>query len=558
VPVFPLVAGKKVPYHGSRGHLDATTAPGRIREWWSEHPKANIGGRTGRISGLLVLDVDSTKALATLQREFSLPDTLTATTPSGGLHLYFHMPNVGINSAANVLQDLIGPGLDVRADGGMVVLPPSETPEGPYTVAEAHPLAEIPAELVEALVEDCGGERGASTGSNRTIPYVADGEPIPDGARNATLTSCAGRLHDGTRSRDDLIEALLAVPTETPVPRHEVEKIAGSIFEREACRPGRGGDLGDGNAEVAEILERAGDYWYDKLLPGGGKSKERDVYTAFLSTAAKHGKVKTVSVNGHQRRAVEFKESCRQTAETAKTKAPSVGRAAKKLEEHGAMISRSTRRDTEGTTRLIVEPATNRYSPNHPAENVAVRGVDMDCNDSSRPPVPPRPDRLETPYFRAGGYVGNAKAGTLYALEAFGWQTDAELADRVDYSRVRDYRRNHLHPLIELGLVVERGGLYGLAAEIRETTEEIRNTRYSTERKHLIHRHDPTSGRIVTEVREVGSYASEVERDEKAVQDHNAERERFLLNLKQREEDERHADELLCAWDEETGLANVA
>jgi hypothetical protein len=46
-PVFPLVPGMKRPLT-LNGFKDATTDPGRIRAWWSEHETANIGIPTGR------------------------------------------------------------------------------------------------------------------------------------------------------------------------------------------------------------------------------------------------------------------------------------------------------------------------------------------------------------------------------------------------------------------------------------------------------------------------------------------------------------------------------
>jgi putative DNA primase/helicase len=41
-----------------RGVKDATSDPKKIRAWWGEWPNANVAIATGRISGLLVLDVD--------------------------------------------------------------------------------------------------------------------------------------------------------------------------------------------------------------------------------------------------------------------------------------------------------------------------------------------------------------------------------------------------------------------------------------------------------------------------------------------------------------------
>jgi len=126
-PVFPLAG--KIPYEGSRGHRDAATDVEHIRAVWTEHPKANIGLATGRTSGVLVVDMDVPKGyfgLKELQEQYGqLPETRTVHTASGGLHLYFHYPQDGFTYPNTVgLAEKIG--VDVRSEGGYVVLPPSK------------------------------------------------------------------------------------------------------------------------------------------------------------------------------------------------------------------------------------------------------------------------------------------------------------------------------------------------------------------------------------------------------------------------------------------------
>ena len=161
--VFPLVANTKTPAT-TNGFKDATTDQNQINQWFKT--AHNIGIATGK--GLLVLDIDRKhgkdggEVLASLEREHGkLPDTLTATTPSGGEHLYFSYPaNVAIQSRANICKEH-GEGLDIRADGGYIVAPPSHTNEsadpkgktatGDYTWLNALPVAELPAQWLELL-----------------------------------------------------------------------------------------------------------------------------------------------------------------------------------------------------------------------------------------------------------------------------------------------------------------------------------------------------------------------------------------------------------------------
>jgi hypothetical protein len=109
-----------------RGVKNATTDPDTIRNWWTRRPEANIGLATGKPSGLIVLDVDPDKggfeALSALIRRYGpLPETFVVYTGGGGLHFYFNHPGGHVPNSSGT----VGPGLDIRGDGGYVLLPPS-------------------------------------------------------------------------------------------------------------------------------------------------------------------------------------------------------------------------------------------------------------------------------------------------------------------------------------------------------------------------------------------------------------------------------------------------
>ena len=131
--VFPLAVGAKVPPAGSHGLLDGTTDLDVTRARWEKTPYANIGAATGCKSGIWVFDVDNhhggDATLKDLESEHGvMPLTIEASTPRGGRHLYWQWPVDGPeirNSAGRV-----GPGLDVRGEGGSIVLPPSVLADG--------------------------------------------------------------------------------------------------------------------------------------------------------------------------------------------------------------------------------------------------------------------------------------------------------------------------------------------------------------------------------------------------------------------------------------------
>lgn len=127
-PVFPISPGKKTPLT-EHGFKDATLDKKQIRAWWKRWPDANIGIATGSVSSLFVLDVDvkpgkdGEKTLRSLiNGHNTLPPTRVCRTPSGGRHIYFLLPKGKIIKSGT---DVYGPGLDVRAEGGYVVAPPS-------------------------------------------------------------------------------------------------------------------------------------------------------------------------------------------------------------------------------------------------------------------------------------------------------------------------------------------------------------------------------------------------------------------------------------------------
>jgi hypothetical protein len=145
IPVFPCNAAKEpLTKHSFK---DASTDQLQIIQWWSMFPQAIIGVPTGTASGWAVLDLDhkpnklgklrnGTKALLDITQGELPPDTVEVKTPSGGRHLFFrNRPEFRCSTD----DDL---GIDVRAEGGYVCVPPSpgymySNPPGLFDIAEA-------------------------------------------------------------------------------------------------------------------------------------------------------------------------------------------------------------------------------------------------------------------------------------------------------------------------------------------------------------------------------------------------------------------------------------
>ncbi len=145
--------------------MTQTARPTQIEAWWDRWPDANIGVITGWVSALVVLDIDPRNGgdagLAALEAEAqALPQTVTSVTGGGGRHLYFAHPTHLVPSRP------LADGVDLKAEGGLVVAPPSRHRSGGTYHWPAghgpdqHELAIFP-EWLDRLSVTLDGPRGA-------------------------------------------------------------------------------------------------------------------------------------------------------------------------------------------------------------------------------------------------------------------------------------------------------------------------------------------------------------------------------------------------------------
>lgn len=232
-PVFPCESGGKRP-RTHNGCLDATTDPGRVERWWRADGNANPAIRTGRVSGVVVLDVDGDEgadSLAELERRHGpIPRTASVITPRGGAHYYFKAPSVEIRNSAGKL----GPGLDVRGDGGYVLVPPSIGANGRrYEPDERTSPVEMPSWLLDLTR---GEQTRPRTPSGEWVGIVRAG--LAEGQRNHGLARLAGHLLARDVDARLVLELVLLTNErcQPPLADTEVEKVVESIAGRELRR----------------------------------------------------------------------------------------------------------------------------------------------------------------------------------------------------------------------------------------------------------------------------------------------------------------------------------
>lgn len=148
LPVLPIKPGeKRPPMAGWQNH--ATTDEATIENWFTGlYADHGVGIATGGTIFALDIDVSDGKTgdetLAELELLFGrLPNTATVLTGSGGQHRYFLMP-AGVTIRNNAATAL-GPGLDIRGEGGQCVAPPTIHPNGTAYEWDGGEIGEIAA-----------------------------------------------------------------------------------------------------------------------------------------------------------------------------------------------------------------------------------------------------------------------------------------------------------------------------------------------------------------------------------------------------------------------------
>lgn len=232
------------------GSKNATRDPDTLVDLFDRvYPGSNVGIATGATAGVFALDVDprhgGEHALAELETEHDLlPTTVSSVTGGGGFHILFRHPGGVVKNSAG----LVGSGLDIRGEGGLIVAPPSIHASGrPYKWMYGKSpnqveLADAPAWLLAAAAAARSSSRDAAPAQPRRDhlrDLVKDG--MSEGGRNESIVSIAGYL---LSHRVDpfvtlhLLQAWNAKRNSPPLDEAEVTAAVNSIAGRELRRQG--------------------------------------------------------------------------------------------------------------------------------------------------------------------------------------------------------------------------------------------------------------------------------------------------------------------------------
>jgi putative DNA primase/helicase len=177
------------------GHLDATVDRTSIEQWWERWPNAIPSIPTGEPSGIVALDIDIRPDGSGFDSLDDLgsalhPEGPTAHSPRGGCHVLFRWPGHFVKTSSGQLA----PYLDVRGDGGSLILPPGPGRSWDPHLGPDTPLAPMPTWMV--IAEPEASEADKSPRPVVRQPLSRYGEAALDAAVKRIATAPPGQQRD--------------------------------------------------------------------------------------------------------------------------------------------------------------------------------------------------------------------------------------------------------------------------------------------------------------------------------------------------------------------------
>lgn len=162
-----------------------------IRQWWTTYPDAQLAIVTGSISRIVVVDVDIKDDKYHDPSTLNLPQTTVVRSGSGGFHYYYTLKQPVPNKAR--INDL---DIDIRAEGGYIIAPPSHNEKGEYTfVSKTVTMPDFPMSFIKD--KDAQPESPYSAlkkTSHTTENSYANFTGISEGGRNHGMAAYIGSL----------------------------------------------------------------------------------------------------------------------------------------------------------------------------------------------------------------------------------------------------------------------------------------------------------------------------------------------------------------------------
>jgi hypothetical protein len=232
-----------------RGVYNATVEEKVIRAWFEKDTRINIGIAMGGRLNLICVDVDprndgdaSYCDLVEAHGDDAFPQTYTQRTGGNGWHKPYRLPEK-IKSKKGELKAKLGPGVDVKGEGGFIVAAPSMHASGRrYEIDLDVDIPIAPDWMVQALTKAQNGEQ-----PEKVVDFQARrdrkqsdgnfGRYFEEGERNSGLrdVACGRWVHGYAKDAQDLYQQMIAV-------------------RNTRCAPGKDSPATD--AELWELVQR--------------------------------------------------------------------------------------------------------------------------------------------------------------------------------------------------------------------------------------------------------------------------------------------------------------
>ena len=216
-----------------------------VKKWVAEG--GNYGILTGKLSGIAVIDIDTHNGVSGADnlKEFcekydiELPDTKTVMTPSGGLHMYYKLPEK-YNDVQFIQNHKELDGVDFQTHGRYVVGWGSTIDGVKYEVIDNSEIADLPVKWFDIFTDKTIQKKNKKRERKFTANLLGDIiAGCDEGGRNNFLTQIVGKLfatgleHEEVRVWSLYVNQISLNP---PLSEEEVLRTYESVRKREIRR----------------------------------------------------------------------------------------------------------------------------------------------------------------------------------------------------------------------------------------------------------------------------------------------------------------------------------
>lgn len=223
--IMPIKKWDKKPMLAWEQYQTVRVTQKELDAWKDRYTDDNIAIITGKVSNLVVVDIDGPEGMDAIKKKH-MPPTLIAETGKG-VHYYFKMPpDRVIGNSVRIL-----PQVDIRGEGGYVVAPGS-----------THQSGKLYKWMVEADVADCPfwvyeeAKKDKERGRAKTSDWLENiKRGVSEGGRNEACAKLTGYYVSKSYEPADIDDLMLAWnrKNQPPMPEKEVLTTVKSILAKD-------------------------------------------------------------------------------------------------------------------------------------------------------------------------------------------------------------------------------------------------------------------------------------------------------------------------------------